>query len=344
MWNKVKIRAPRYYIRNDRPAIASISFVTPAEKTYSFNADDAATYTYTDVMIDFNNTIRRQGNMASASSTGSKGQTSAPTIITRQSDVDQNIPIVKQPNEETYVLIIGNENYQNVADVNSAGHDGDIFREYCIKTLGIPENHIKYFKDATLVNIHEGLSFIRNGVKGLNGNADVIFYYSGHGMPDEETKDAYLVPVDGNATVMETCYSLDRLYNELNSLNAKSTMVFLDACFSGARRDDQMLVAARGIARKPKAAALKGNMFVLSAASGQETAMAYQDKNHGMFTYFLLKKLQDSKGKATLKEISDYVTRNVTEQSNIVNKKSQTPKVRLSGEMGNQWTTKTLRR
>lgn len=342
-WNKVKIRTPRYYIHNDRPAIASISFVTPNEKSYSYSADDAATYTYTDVMIDFNNTIRRQGNQASASTSGDKSSQAAPTIITRQSDVDKNIPVVKNVNDDTYVLIMANEDYQNVADVNSAGHDGDMFREYCIKTLGIPENHIKYFKNATLVNIHEGLSFIRNGVKGLNGNANVILYYSGHGMPDEETKDAYLIPVDGNATIMETCYSLDRLYEELNNLNAASTMVFLDACFSGARRDDQMLVAARGIARKPKAAALKGNMFVLSAASGQETAMAYQDKNHGMFTYFLLKKLQESKGKATLKEIGDYVTRNVTEQSNIINKKSQTPQVRLSGNMGNQWTTKTLR-
>ena len=104
-----------------------------------------------------------------------------------------------------------------------------------------------------------------------------------------------------------------------------------------------MLVAARGIAIKPKAAAPQGNMFVLSAASGQETAMPYREKNHGLFTYYLLKKLQETKGSVTLKELSDFVTQNVKEQSNNINKKPQNPQVSLSGNMSSLWLSHKLR-
>ena len=104
-----------------------------------------------------------------------------------------------------------------------------------------------------------------------------------------------------------------------------------------------MLNKARAVVIQPKAAAPKGNMFILSAASGQETALPYKEKNHGMFTYYLLKKLQESKGNATLKELSDYVISNVSRQSSLINKKGQTPTVQLSGKMQDEYKSKKLR-
>lgn len=83
--------------------------------------------------------------------------------------------------------------------------------------------------------------------------------------------------------------------------------------------------------------------FSFSAASGEETALPYVEKNHGMFTYYLLKKLQESKGGATLRELSDYVIKNVKHQSNFVNNKPQTPTVRVSGRMESMWNSKKLR-
>ena len=126
-------------------------------------------------------------------------------------------------------------------------------------------------------------------------------------------------------------------------MNATNVMVFLDACFSGAQRGEGMLMAARGVAIKPKETQPQGNMFVLSATSGQETAMPYKAKNHGMFTYFLLKKLQESKGNATLRELSDYVIKNVREQSNAVNKKPQTPTLNASPSMQAKLSSLKLR-
>ena len=111
----------------------------------------------------------------------------------------------------------------------------------------------------------------------------------------------------------------------------------MDACFSGAQRGDGMLVEARGVASKAKASAPKGNMVVFSAANGDETAYPYKEKGHGMFTYFLLKKLNETKGNVTLGELGDYITTQVKQQSVVVNRKSQTPTVVPSNTMGDDW-------
>jgi hypothetical protein len=46
---------------------------------------------------------------------------------------------------------------------------------------------------------------------------------------------------------------------------------------------------------------------------------------HGMFTYYLLKKLKDTKGDITFGELADYVTNEVMKQSVVTNGKMQTP-------------------
>ena len=158
-----------------------------------------------------------------------------------------------------------------------------------------------------------------------NGEANIIFYYAGHGIPDESNRTSYLLPVDGVGNDVSTGYSLDKLYADLSSKPAKSVVVLLDACFSGAKRDGGMLASTRGVAIKAKQNEPKGNMVVISAAQGDETAYPYEEKGHGMFTYYLLKKLQETKGDVTLGDLADYVTSEVKKRSVVVNGKMQTP-------------------
>ena len=196
--------------------------------------------------------------------------------------------------------------------------------------------------DVTLGNMLRAVAQIKNTVKSMGPDTKLIVYYAGHGMPDEETKDAFLLPVDGDPMTSESCYSLNKLYDELANCGAENVMVFLDACFSGSQRGNGMLTSARSVAIKPKEVAPHGNIFVLSATSGQETAMPYKEKNHGLFTYYLLKKLQQTGGDVTLKDLSDDVKANVSRQSNLVNQKPQTPQVTLSGAMKEVYQKKKL--
>lgn len=263
-------------------------------------------------------------------------------IATLSSDVDKNIPITGLNNNNTFAIIIANENYQNDAKVDYALNDGRIFKEYCHKTLGIPESNIKLSPDATLNNLRNNLSWIKDVASVYKGEAEVIFYYAGHGVPDDSSKEAYLLPVDGDGRLAsQTGYSLKQLYADLASCNTKSTLVFMDACFSGAQRNGQMLASARGVVIKAKEDAPQGNMVVFSAASAEQTAHQFADKQHGMFTYFLLKKLQETSGNVTLGELGNYIIDNVSKESIVRNSKLQTPTVTPSSVVGN-WTEMKL--
>ena len=61
-----------------------------------------------------------------------------------------------------------------------------------------------------------------------------------------------------------------------------------------------------------------------------------------MFTYYLLKKLQESGGDVTLGELSDYVRSEVRKQSIVSNSKMQTPTVTASPAMHDSWQTLQL--
>lgn len=257
-------------------------------------------------------------------------------------DVDENIPITDIRNDKTFAVIIANENYQSVASVPFALNDGNIFYEYCTKTLGIPEKHIRLVQDATGNQLKAQVSWLET-ITEVYEDAHIIFYYAGHGIPDESSRTAYLLPVDGISTDISTGYKLDNLYASLGQMHTANVTIFMDACFSGSKREEGMLASARGVALKAKNGVPQGNMVVFSAAQGDETAYPDKEKQHGMFTYYLLKKLQDTRGNVTLQDLGNYISANVRKQSIVLNGKLQTPCVIPSATVGDSWQSWTLK-
>lgn len=343
-WSGMQFKEPEYYIdgNTNQLALSGLTFITPTGKSYRYDRDKNLTYTKTTVQIDLPpigvGTITPQ---PSGSSNVVNEQIIRPNLA--KSDVDVDIPELKGKNEKTFAVIISNENYSMVTKVPMALNDGATFAAYCQKTLGIPKENVRHYPDATFGVMVRAIRDIRQVAEAFDGDLQVVFYYAGHGIPNEATKDAYLLPVDADGLQTEGCYSLNRLYTELGKLNARSVVVFLDACFSGAKRDGGMLASARGVALKAKAEAPQGNMVIFSAASGDETAFPYEEKGHGLFTYFLLKKLQESKGNVTLEELGSYIQQNVKRQSVVVNRKSQTPTVTPSTSVSDSWKRLRLR-
>lgn len=263
------------------------------------------------------------------------------------SDVDKNIPVGNIDNRNTFVVIIANEKYteQGVSQVQFAQNDGKIFKDYCTRTLGVPLKNIKCVENATINQMRSSINWVCDMANALDNEANVILYYSGHGVPDEKTGNAYLLPSDGIANDIRSAFSLDELYLQLGNLHTQKTMLFLDACFSGTTKEGNMMLAdSRGVAIKSKSAQPKGNMIVLSAAEGDETAFPYKKKKHGMFTYFLLKKLQETKGNVLLGELSSYINKNVSRNSVLEMGKRQTPTVNVSVSFQNSdWKNKRLK-
>lgn len=264
-------------------------------------------------------------------------------IASLTSDVDKDIPVVSNKSENIFAVVIANESYNKEASVPFAANDGKIFAEYCKNVLGLPETNVHLAVNATLNDMRHETGWLNSVLDKFKGKAKAIFYYAGHGIPDEASKNAYLLPVDGYGSDVNTGYPLEQLYKELGSVESQSVTVFLDACFSGAKREGDMLASARGIALKANRGEPVGSMIVFSAAQGDETAFPYKKEGHGLFTYYLLKQLKETKGEVTLKQLGDYVTEKVSQQSIVINSKSQTPTVITSKSLGSNWTNWKLK-
>lgn len=264
------------------------------------------------------------------------------TVARIGSDVDKDIPVAKQTQDKTFALIIANENYDGVASVPYAQNDATTFEMYCRQTLGIPGDNIHTLKDATYGQMKRGVVWLQDIIKAYQGEAQVIVYYAGHGIPDEKSRAGYLLPTDGNPMNPASAYALEDLYKELVEQPSRSIMVLLDACFSGTKREGAMLTSARGVAIKVKPEQPAGNLVVFSATQGDETAYAYDEQKHGLFTYYMLKKMKETNGSLTLGELSDFVRQLVMQQSVKYNGKLQTPTVTSPSSLGDKWRTMKL--
>ncbi len=259
------------------------------------------------------------------------------------SDVDRNIPASKKSNEQRFALIIGNEKYaaanpglNPTQDVPFAEADARIMQQYLQKLWGIPEENIIVEINATKVTMERSLAQLSNFAAALEGEAELIFYYSGHGLPSESTKEPYLIPVDVDGDAPELGLSLEQVYVQLGETPTLRTTVFLDACFSGGARNESLIAGMKGLARVPEEVEAGGNAVVFASSSGNQSSGVFENQEHGYFTYFLLKYMQESKGKLSYGDMFDYVRKEVKLQSNR-DGRNQEPSVRVAPTIIDEW-------
>ena len=212
------------------------------------------------------------------------------------SDVDE-LPAAKSKlNKNAYAVIIGIEQYrQKLPAADFATHDAQIMAEYLIKVMGYPDENV-----VVLINDKASKSdFDKYLGRWLSNNVEkdstVFIYFSGHGAPNPNTGDAYLVPYDGDASFIDdTGYSLQRLYEQLGKLPAREIVVALDSCFSGAGGRSVMAKGARPFVMNLQSKfTLPRNVTVMAAAKSTQISSTYDEKGHGLFTYFLLKGIKN---------------------------------------------------
>lgn len=259
------------------------------------------------------------------------------------SDVDLNIPKTTLKSPNVFALVIGNEDYSSFqpglnteVNVAFAASDARIFAQYLTSTFGVPQENIQLLMNAKAMDINKELKRLNLMAKTKGEEAELIFYYAGHGLPDEKTKEPYLIPVDVSGRDLEYAIKLNEVYENLSEYPVQKITVFLDACFSGGARNSPLL-ATRGVKIKPSEVVLKGNIVVFTSSSGEQSSLPYQEKSHGLFTYFLLKNLQEHKGSPTLESLGDDIRTKVGEQAVKLFNKEQTPSVQVSPDAEEKW-------
>jgi len=217
-------------------------------------------------------------------------------ITTIQSDVDE-LPLKNaRPNKNAYAIIIGIENYrQKLPKADFAVSDARLVSEYLTKVMGYQEENVVLLTNEKALQSDLTKYFEKWLHNNVEKDSTVFIYYSGHGAPDPKTGGAYLVPYDGDPSfIAETGYSLKRMYDALGKLPAKEIVVALDSCFSGAGGRSVLAKGARPLVMNLQSnMVLSKNMTVMAAASGEQISSTYDEKGHGLFTYFMLKGIKN---------------------------------------------------
>lgn len=218
--------------------------------------------------------------------------------------------------DHAYAVIFGIERYRDLPQVDYAMHDAEMVKKYLVSALGYREQNIILLLNdrVTRSQIEARLEKWLPAQINNNPDAEVFVYYGGHGAPDPQTNQSFLVPYDGDPAFLETtAYGLKKFYQVLKELPAKQVTVVLDSCFSGsggrsviAKGTRPMLITVESPVVSSK------NLTVFTAAAGNQISSAYQEKQHGLFTYFFLKGLHgeadlNRDGVIRLRELDEYV-------------------------------------
>ena len=259
-------------------------------------------------------------------------------------DLDMNSIQTKNKNSNAFAVVIGNKDYQNTKKVSFAINDAQTIKKYLINVLGYSEGNIFYLENASKSNFETYFGTKENPQGKLFNNikqeiSDVFIYYAGHGAPGLKDNKGYFVPIDCDPQYVEQGgYSLDLFYNNIAKLKAKSITVVTDACFSGAEIFNNISPIVITVSNP---IAVADNCVVLSSSTGTQVSSWYNDKQHGIFTYFFLKALQDKDksdknkdGKLSFKEIFEYVsdkTEGVPYYARSIHGVDQTPAIQGTG-------------
>ena len=220
-------------------------------------------------------------------------------------------------NPNAIALIIGVESYSSLPPAQYADSDASQFYDYANQALGVPANKIKLLTNAKATRadlLMTMKSWMRTEV--VNGKSDVYIFFAGPGLASADGSKTYLLPADGDRDLLdETSILRDDLI--ASAKGAKTITMFLDTCYSGGTRTNEVLLAdARPIAIVPDMKALPSNVTVLAAASGAQLSSTYEAAQQGLFSYWLMKGLEgdadaNKDKKITTGELHEYVAKQV---------------------------------
>lgn len=166
----------------------------------------------------------------------------------------------------------------------------------------------------------------------------VLFYYSGHGIPTEET--VYLASSDTDPKFPnKRGFSFEELTKMMNRCTSTRIVTVLDCCYSGSAKvgkggGDEAMIGSRNINKSMRSTG--EGKCILAASKSFQQAFGNEKGDRSLFTQYFLEGLKgskesiDSKGNVTPDTLGKYVYNKVTSVH-----PSQKPirKVEASGEI-----------
>jgi len=263
------------------------------------------------------------------------GNESKPKLVNITIDIQETVVVEKleplnpskirsKSSNNKVALIIGIENYAESPKATYANLDAKYFFDYARKAFGVKKQNIKLLidEDATYVKTNVALTkWLRIKIK--PDQTDLIVFFAGHGLASNDGKELYLLPQDSDPNLLDiTALSRTKLFQTIVDLKPKSVTMFLDTCYSGVSRDEQMLLASARPIRivADEQEGIPDNFTIFSATELDQISSGLKEAKHGIFSYYLMKGLEgkaDSNKdyKITNGELLAYMDLNVSQKA-----------------------------
>lgn len=231
-----------------------------------------------------------------------------PEVTTLKLDIAENIPVAGSARPQAVAVIIGNKDYDHAPDVDFALNDARLMKNYVTKAMGYREVNTILKENVRQSDLYSLFGNEAN-YKGqlynyaVKGQSELFIYYSGHGAPDPNTSQGYLVPVDCDPnSVALNGYPLSLLMSNLQKIiddkQLTQVTVVLEACFSGDSEKGALLKNVSPVSIRLKDQDVTSEKItVFTSSTGDQLSNWYPDMRQSLYTYFFLKGL---KGEADL--------------------------------------------
>ena len=330
-WNRIRADF-KYFIKNDRIAVASAEFTFPGRRVFTWTDPDYSSVRTVLLDYDLENLdftlpgkIYRQMLAAGPDST--------------VADTDVDIPSTgnKKKGSDFYAIIIANQNYATGMTVPYALNDGAVFREYCRTGLGIPEDRIAYLTDADAEEISSLEQWLNKTAPLFDTDTRLLLYFSGQCLLDKGVGETYLLPVDYSSMGVQSGLGLRNLYRRISGWNVDDALFLVDATYGKVSRNGMRIDVFKDGDTPQEWLRPEERMVVFFAAQEDEAALPYPQKRHGLFTYFLLKALQQHPDGISFGTLFDFISDNVRTVAQRLYGVIQRPAVYSSEWDGEAW-------
>ncbi len=248
---------------------------------------------------------------------------------------------------DRWAVIIGINEYadDNARDLKWAVADARAVYEFLTdpERGAFPAEHVRLLVDdaaqdydrPTRVNI---LKAVQTAAQSCEGGDTMLIYFAGHG-GIEEQGISYLMPCDAQLSLLrDTGIAVERFRELIGGSRARRQVLIFDACHAGGAPVDRAATPTTADFQRLVFGEAEGRVTLAASQQGQ-SSYDWDEKRHGVFTYFLLEALggaadANRDGFITVSETNQYVTAQVKTWA-FKHNKHQTPRLlaSVSGEI-----------
>ncbi len=230
---------PSILLRSQIAELELIGRVAPAKELMALRINDLPQKTDTNGLFQVRLAVADQSTPVSVVAVDRSGGRAAidfvivPKTVNRQQSkivaADSPRPRKASPVDfgEYHALIIGNDNYAHLTNLNTARNDARAVDTVLRTKYGFKT---KLLLDADRYTMLSALNEFRDK---LTENDNLLIYYAGHGELDNVNLRGHWLPVDAEPESSANWISNIAITDVLNVMSAKHVLVVADSCYSG---------------------------------------------------------------------------------------------------------------